>query len=365
MRASEPELQRRVSRLMPRLKAELARLVGIPSVTSPGFAERPGREAAEAVRELFHSLGLLEMRLIEAPGEPPIVYGHRAAPPEAPTVLLYAHYDVQPAGDEAAWLSDPFAAIERDQRLYGRGAADDKGGIVLHYGALRALQGHPSVGLKLVIEGAEERGSPGLCRHVPDNPSLYAADAAILADGGNVARGSPTLSVSTRGLVAVDVAVETLDAPRHSGAYGGPAPDALVALSRMIASLHDDAGNVAIAGLNAGEYHGAPICEEDYVGGVGLLPGVALIGDGTLAERLLARPAVNVIALDAPDFASAGNVIIPRVRARVSVRLAPSQDAVSAQSAVICSRKRVPARTTTSPGCTSSPCLITLSPGAT
>jgi len=333
--AGERELRRSVRRLMPQLKAELVRLVGIPSVTFPGFAEAPGREAAEAVRRLFDALGLLDTRLIEVPGEPPIVYGHRAPPPGAPTVLLYAHYDVQPAGDEADWLADPFTAVERDGRVYGRGAADDKAGIVVHYGALRALEGRPTVGLTVVIEGAEERGSPGLCRHLLDNASLYAADAAIVADGGNVACGSPTLSVSTRGLVIVDVTVETLDGPRHSGVYGGPVPDALVALSRMIATLHDDAGNVAIDGLERAHYGGTPINENEYVRGVGLLPGVDVIGDGTLAERLLAGPAVNVIALDAPDFESAGNIILGRARARISVRLAPSQGAETAQTAVI------------------------------
>jgi acetylornithine deacetylase/succinyl-diaminopimelate desuccinylase-like protein len=328
-------LRQRVHHLLPHLKEELGNLVRIPSISFPGYPEEPGREAADSVAALFRSLDRLDVRLIEMPGEPPVVFGDQPAPPGAPTVILYAHYDVQPEGDVEQWLSPPFEAVERDGRMYGRGAADDKGGIICHYGALHALGDDLAVGVKIVIDGAEEVGSPGLCRYIAENPALFAADAVIVGDGGNVACGQPTLSTSTRGLAVVDVEVETLAGPRHSGLFGGPVPDALVALSRMIATFHDARGNVAVEGLDSDQYGGLTLEKDAFVEEVGLLPGVDLIGDGTIAEHLFTRPSVSVIALEAPSFAGAANVIVPRARARISVRLAPGQDAVSAQSALV------------------------------
>lgn len=329
------ELRQRVRSSLPHLKTELGNLVRIPSITFPGYPEEPGREAAVAVAALFRSLDLLDVRLIDVPGEPPFVFCARPAPPGAPTVALYAHYDVQPEGDVDEWLTPPFELVERDGRVYGRGTADDKGGIVCHYAALRALGDDLAVGVKVVIEGAEERGSPGLCRYVAENAALFAADAVIIGDGGNVVLGRPTLSTSTRGLAVIDVEVETLTGPRHSGLFGGPVPDALVALARMVATLHDAHGNAAVAGLESEEYSGLEVVEDDFLAEVGLLPGVDLIGDGTIAERLFTRPSISVIALEAPSFDAAANVIVPKARARVSARLAPGQDAVTAQTALV------------------------------
>jgi acetylornithine deacetylase/succinyl-diaminopimelate desuccinylase-like protein len=335
-RAEEGEgLRQRVHRLLPHLKTKLGNLVRIPSISFPGYPEEPGREAAASVAALFRTLDGLDVRLIEVPGEPPIVFGDRPAPPGAPTVILYAHYDVQPEGDVEQWLSPPFEPVERDGRMYGRGAADDKGGIICHYGALHALGDHLAVGVKIVIDGAEEVGSSGLCRYIAENPSQFAADAVIVGDGGNVACGQPTLSTSTRGLAVVDVEVETLAGPRHSGLFGGPVPDALVALSRMIATLHDARGNVAVEGLDCDEYGGFELEEDTFLEEVGLLPGVGLIGDGTVAEHLFTRPSISVIALEAPSFAGAANVVVARARARVSARLAPTQDAIGAQTALV------------------------------
>lgn len=328
-------LRQRVHHLLPRLKAELAKLVRIPSISFPGYPEEPGHEAAASVAALFRSLDRLDVRLIEVPGEPPVVFGDRPAPSGAPTVMLYAHYDVQPEGDVEQWLSPPFEAVERDGRMFGRGAADDKGGIICHYGALHALGDDLAVGVKIVIDGAEEIGSPGLCKYIARNRALFAADAVIVGDGGNVACGQPTLSTSTRGLAVVDIDVETLTGPRHSGLFGGPVPDALVALSRMIATLHDARGNVAVEGLESDQYGGLELEKDAFVEEVGLLPGVDLIGDGTIAEHLFTKPSVSVIALEAPSFAGAANVVIARARARISARLAPGQDAVRAQTALV------------------------------
>ena len=328
-------LRRRVCRLLPHVKAELGKLVRIPSISFPGYPEEHGREAANAVAALFRSLDGLDARLIEVPGEPPVVFGERPAPAGAPTVVLYAHYDVQPEGDVEQWLSPPFEAVERNGRMYGRGAADDKGGIICHYGALRALGDDLAVGVKVVIDGSEEVGSPGLCRYIAENPSQFVADAVVIGDGGNIVCGQPTLSTSTRGLAVVDVEVETLAGPRHSGLFGGPVPDALVALARVIATLHDACGNVAVEGLECDEYGGVELEKDTFLEEVGLLPGVDLIGDGTIAEHLFTRPSLSVIALEAPAFAGAANVVVARARARISARLAPAQDAGGAQTALV------------------------------
>jgi acetylornithine deacetylase/succinyl-diaminopimelate desuccinylase-like protein len=241
---------------------------------------------------------------------------------------------VQPAGDESLWTSPPFDPTERDGRLYGRGAADDKSGIVMHAGALLALSADCPVGVKVLIEGSEECGGGGIEDFVRAHDELLHADVVAIADLGNFALGVPTLTTSLRGMAACDVEVEALEGAVHSGKFGGPAPDALVALSRMVATLHDEAGDVAVAGLEAMAYDGADYDDDAYRTDAGVLPGVDLIGGGSIAERLYTRPAINVIGVDAPAVDGALNALVPKVRARVSVRLAPRQDPASAQAAV-------------------------------
>jgi acetylornithine deacetylase/succinyl-diaminopimelate desuccinylase-like protein len=249
-------------------------------------------------------------------------------------VLLYAHYDVQPAGGEELWESPPYKPTVRNGRLFGRGAADDKAGIVAHLGALLALGSDSPVGVKLLIEGAEETGSAGLEAYMPAHPDLAAADAVFVCDNGNVALGTPTLTTSLRGLASFDVTVETLAAPVHSGSYGGVAPDALVALIRLLATLHDERGRTAVEGLATLPYEGTSRSEEEFRADAGVLAGVDLLGDGSLAGRLMTGPAINVIGMDVPDVASATNAVIAKARARVSVRVAPSQDPAEAAAAV-------------------------------
>jgi cysteinylglycine-S-conjugate dipeptidase len=327
-------LRQTVAGLMPVLRADLERLVRLPSVAFEDFPEEPVKQAAAAVAELMKKAGLPEVRLVDIPRAPQAVFGARPAQPGAPTVLLYAHYDVQPAGEDSAWTSPPFAPTARAGRLYGRGASDDKSGIIMHAGALLALGADCPVGVKVLIEGQEENGQGGIEEFVKANAELLKADVVVVSDVGNYSIGVPTLTTSLRGMAALDVEVETLEGAVHSGMSGGPAPDALIALTRMIATLHDADGTVAVKGLDVIEYDGAPYDEAAFRKDAGVLPGVDLIGAGSIADRLYGRPSINVIGIDAPLVDGAANALIPKARARVSVRLAPSQNPAEAQGVV-------------------------------
>jgi acetylornithine deacetylase/succinyl-diaminopimelate desuccinylase-like protein len=237
-----------VASLMPELEQDLARLVAIPSVSAPDFpAEtRPALlEAYETIVGLFRGAGFERLSSLELPNTAPIVTGEIPAPEGAPTVLLYSHYDVVGAGDEAEWDSPPFEASLRDGAIYGRGTADSKSNILVHLGALRAWGGRPPVGVRLLLEGQEEVGSVLEAGYPSRHPDQFAADALLIADGGNIRPGEPSLTVSIRGDAAVTVEVRTLASAKHSGQYGGAAPDALIVLLHALASLHDEHGDVA------------------------------------------------------------------------------------------------------------------------
>ena len=328
------ELRQAVAGLMPGLRADLERLVRLPSVAFDGFPAEPVEQAGAAVAELLKKAGLPEVRMVDVAKAPQAVFAARPAAPGAPTVLLYAHYDVQPAGPDEAWTSPPFEPTERAGRLYGRGASDDKGGIIMHAGALLALGADWLVGIKVLIEGQEENGQGGIEAFVKANAELLKADVIVISDVGNYSLGVPTLTTSLRGMAALDVEVETLEGAVHSGMYGGPAPDALIALAHMIATLHDAAGTVAVDGLDVVAYDGAPYDEAAFRADAGVLDGVDLIGAGSIADRLYGRPSINVIGIDAPAVDGAANALLPKARARVSVRLAPGQDPAEAQAVV-------------------------------
>jgi acetylornithine deacetylase/succinyl-diaminopimelate desuccinylase-like protein len=326
-------LRARVAAIMPAARADLERLVRIPSVSAPGYPQAPLVEAAEAVAAIARRLGL-RTRLVDVPGSSPAVLAERPAQPGAPTVLLYAHYDVQPPGPEERWTSPPYTPVERDGRLFGRGAADDKSGVVVHATALAALGADRRVGVKLLVEGAEEVGAGALEELVHACPDLFGADVMVIADLGNAALGEPTLTTSLRGMVKLTVSVSTLAGPVHSGAYGGAAPDALVALVRMLATLHDDAGDVAVAGLDAYPYDGPAWDEAGFRREAGVLDGVALPGTGAVADRVLTRPSITITGLDATPVAEAVNAVVPTARAVLAVRLAPGQTPAVAGAAV-------------------------------
>ena len=316
------------------LRGDLERLVRLPSIAFEGYPEAPVSEAADLTVELLRAAGLANAARVPVPGGPDAVWGELPGPDGAPTVLLYAHYDVQPAGDEAAWTSPPWEPTERDGRLYGRGTADDKCGIAMHAELLRALGPEPPVTLKVVIEGEEETGRGTFTRWVAAEGERFACDLALIADGGNWKAGEPTLSSSLRGLAELHVEVATLEAPVHSGMYGGPVPDALMVLVRMLAALHDDRGDVAVPGLTVESWDGRQVEEADLRAGAGVLDGVPMVGTGTLAEHLLVRPAISAVGLDAPAVHGAPNAIVPRARAKVSARLAPTEDPYAAADAI-------------------------------
>jgi acetylornithine deacetylase/succinyl-diaminopimelate desuccinylase-like protein len=329
------DLRAAVEDAFPKVREDLERLVRVPSVSAQGFDPSHVRRSAEATAEILQASGLPGVRLLEIEGTHPAVFGEHPAPPGAPTVLLYAHHDVQPPGEEADWDSPPFEPTERDGRLFGRGACDDKAGVVLHESSLRAHDGSPPVGVKVFIEGEEEVGSPNLPAFLERYGEELRADVFVLADATNWRAGVPGLTTRLRGLVDCVVEVRTLDHAVHSGMYGGPLPDALSALSRLLATLHDDRGNVAIEGLTSGPADPLDLTEKELREQAGATPGVELIGEGALTERLWTRPAVAVLAIDAPRVAQASNTLVPVARAKVSLRLAPGDDPDRAMEALV------------------------------
>ncbi|WP_435736412.1 dipeptidase [Cellulosimicrobium sp. PMB13] len=337
------EVRGAVGQLMPRALADLSVLVAIPSVADERLFPRAECErAARWVADAFAAEGI-DTRLETTPDGSPVVLGHRPGPDGAPTVLLYAHYDVQPPLDDAAWTSPPFELTERDGRLHGRGAADCKGNIVTHLTALRALRAlggddYP-VGIRLVVEGSEEQGTGGLERWVEANPGALAADAMLVQDTGNAELGLPTLTVTLRGAANVVVHVEALAGEIHSGMYGGAAPDALAALVAILASLRDERGDTTIDGLPdavaRGTWPGVAYDPEQFRRDAGVLDGVGLVGSGSVADGLWARPVVTILGIDAPSVVGSAAAIQPRASARLNLRVPPGADAVELQDLLV------------------------------
>jgi cysteinylglycine-S-conjugate dipeptidase len=318
-----------------RVRSDLERLVRVPSVSFDGFDPAQVRRSAEATAEILESCGLQGVRLLEVDGAHPAVFGETPQTDGGPTVLLYAHHDVQPPGDDGDWESPPFEPTEREGRLFGRGSCDDKAGIALHQAALLTHQGRPPVNVKVFIEGEEEQGSPNLEAFLTKYGDDLRADVIVLADATNWRAGVPGLTTKLRGLVDCVVEVRTLDHAVHSGMYGGPFPDALTALSRILATLHDDEGNVAIEGLSSSSADPLDLTEEELREQVGAVDGVRTLGDGALTERLWTRPAVSVLGVDAPSVQEAANILVPVARAKVSLRLPPGQEPAPAMDALV------------------------------
>ena len=330
---------RRVDGNLPTTRSELESLVRIPSVSAyPENADRM-RASAERVAELARLRGL-EAEVIELAtsnglvGRPAIL-AHRQAAPGKPTVLLYAHHDVQPEGTLEGWdQEDPFEPVERDGRLFGRGSADDKAGIMVHLGALAALGDDAGIGVTLFVEGEEEVGSPTFHHFLETYRDRLKSDVIVVADSNNWKVGVPSLTTSLRGVAQVTVTLRMLDHALHSGMYGGPILDAATAMCRLIATCHDEEGAVAVTGLVSYDDAQAHYTEDALRADTGVLDGVRLTGRGSLASRLWTQPSLTLIGMDVTSCAKASNTLIPACKARLSLRVAPGQDPKEAADAL-------------------------------
>lgn len=334
------DIASRTREAFPRVQSDLEDLVRIPSVSSPAFDQAHVRASADAVAALLRGAGMPEVDVLTletadgATGRPAVL-AHRPGPAGAPTVLLYAHHDVQPPGDPAGWSTeDPFEPVQRGDRLYGRGAADDKAGIMAHVGALRVLGDDLGVGVTVFIEGEEEIGSPTFAPFLHAYRDRLAADVIVVADSNNWKVGVPALTTSLRGLVDCEVEVRVLDHAVHSGMFGGPVLDAVTLMARLIATLHDDDGDVAVAGLVARDDAAVNYPEDALRADASVVDGYRLAGTGALAARMWTKPAISVIGLDATSVERASNTIAPVCRAKLSMRIAPGQDPVAAEEAL-------------------------------
>jgi cysteinylglycine-S-conjugate dipeptidase len=330
---TESDLRAAIERELPGVRADLERLVRIPGIAFDGFDHTQVERSAEAVAELLRGCGL-DVKIVRSGGQPAVI-GRKPAPPGAPTVLLYAHHDVQPAGDVSLWDSDPFEPVERDGRLYARGAADDKAGIMAHVAALRAFGDALPVGVVLFIEGEEEYGSDSLERLLAEYRDEIAADVIVIADSANWDIGVPALTTSLRGIVNCFVEVRTLNQAVHSGMFGGAVPDALTALVRLLATLHDEAGDVAVEGLVRRDGATVDYPEERLRAEAGMLDGVTFMGTGRLTDRIWYKPALAVLGIDAPRTGEAPNALVPVAKAKLSLRLAPGDDPEKAYAALV------------------------------
>ncbi|MFI0259485.1 M20/M25/M40 family metallo-hydrolase [Streptomyces sp. NPDC017056] len=338
--AAHDDLEATVEELMSDLCDDLKRLAAIPSVAFPGYPSGPVLAARDELLALLRSAGVTDLGELNLPDTAPVVTGTIAPPtPDAPTVLLYGHYDVQPPGDPALWASPPFEPTDFDDphggpAIRARGIADCKANLLVHLGMLRAYGGRPPVGIKILFEGQEEYGSP-FDDYPPTDPERFACDAMIIGDTGNLRAGTPTLTTALRGAAELTVEVRTLDEAVHSGEYGGAAPDALLALVNALATLHDAHGNVAVEGLRREEWAGSAFTETEFRDLAGVRAGMPLIGSGGLGERLWSGPAVTVMGLDAPSVDHAASAVVPYARAKLNLRIHPRQDPEEALGALV------------------------------
>ena len=344
MTASISDVRALVSSVFPDSLSELKDLVRIPSVSWSSFNPQNVQLSAEGVASLVESTGLFEevqiLRSRKADSDElgqPAVVARRNPAPGKPTVLLYAHHDVQPPGDENVWEGEPFEPLEKNGRLYVRGAADDKAGIMAHVTALRllpSLVNDVDLGIVVFIEGEEEFGSPSFENFLSDHHDLLEADVIVVADSGNWNTETPALTTTLRGNATFKLTVRTLDHALHSGMFGGAVPDAFMAFAGLVSSFYSQTGSVAVDGLHrvsaeTPEYDEAQMREES-----GVLDAVSLIGDGHVLERLWSQPSITVTGVDIPDVANASNTLLPNLSARISVRVAPGQSASEAFAAV-------------------------------
>lgn len=304
-------------------REELEALCRIPSISASAPAEV--RRSATEVARILERHGIGDVRVLEVEGAHPSVYGavHVHVNAKAPTVLLYAHHDVQPVGELSRWSSPPFEPVERDGRLFARGACDDKGGVLAHIAAVSSYGRALPCNVKFFIEGEEEIGSPNLPRFLERYGELLRADCVVLADTPNYDTGVPGLTRSLRGMCLIDVEVRCLERPLHSGRGGGAAPDAIAILCGIVSEVTGGGRPRAAAPT--------PNRSDALHRDLGLLEGVALLGT---RENTWNDPAITVIGIDAPPVDQSFNQIAASARARLSVRTVPPLDSATSGEAI-------------------------------
>ena len=328
-----------ISDSFPQAIGQLGEMVKIPGIAWEAFDANNLEKSAELVAKYFSDLDFFDWVEIRRAPKPngemgsPAIVARRAGKPERPHVLLYAHHDVQPPGDSALWETDPFTATLKGDRLFGRGVSDDKSGIITHLYAIRALQELASevdLGVSIFIEGEEEAGSESFDNFLAENREDLAADLIIVADSANWSTEIPALTTSLRGVVSQVFTVKTLDHAVHSGMFGGPLPDAMTAMIKLLATLTTEAGDVAVKGLHSTKCDDLPLEEAEFSALAGLLEGVKPMGTKSLVQQTWGEPAITVIGIDAPTVALSSNTAQPSISAKVSMRIAPDQDPLEA-----------------------------------
>ncbi|MFV2000470.1 MAG: dipeptidase [Acidimicrobiia bacterium] len=327
-------LRNRIASDIGRTQSELEDMVRIPSVSAPGYDPGEVRRSGEFVADLMRSSGLDEVKLLEIDGAHPAVYGEKQGPQGAPTLLLYAHHDVQPPGPQDQWETPPFEPDERAGRLFGRGTSDDKGGVALHLASIRSFGDELPVHIKMFVEGEEEIGSEHLDEFLDTYSELLSSDAIIIGDAGNWRVGVPGLTTSLRGLVDCTVTVRTLKYAVHSGSFGGTYPDAITSLVRLLSGLHNDDGSVAVQGLVERDADPLDLTKGELDEQMIPVAGLELLGDGSLTSRIWMKPSISVLAIEAVPLDEAINQLVPEARAKVSMRIPPGQDAAAAYTAL-------------------------------
>ena len=299
-------------------------LVKIESISSEKKHYKDVEQSAESVKDLFEGLGLTS-KISKSNEGMPAVLAQTEQDPSKKTVLLYAHHDVQPVGDLSLWETDPFVPEIIDGRLYGRGSGDNKAGVVTHYEVIKALKDNPPVNIKVFIEGEEEIGSPTMEQFIKENKEDLEADVIVIADSGNIKSGLPTVTTSLRGLVDGTIVVDQPMKAVHSGLGGGIVPDAFMVLSKIISSFHNDKGELQIEGLTPSEGEVFEIPKDDIKKLLGSEE-INLFETDSYSKRLWLEPALSVLAIDAPNVDESINLLIPSTKAKVSLRLPPTED---------------------------------------
>ena len=325
-----------VKKLFPEALETLKDLVRIPGIAWEAFDARELDKSAEAVKTLFAGLGVFDKVEILRAGYgdsqlgAPAIVATRKAKNSRPTILLYAHHDVQPPGESELWESTPFEPEIRNGRMYGRGAADDKAGIIAHFASVKLLAeiagADFDLGLAIFIEGEEEAGSPSFANFLEAHKQQLEGDVIVVADSGNWSTTVPAITTTLRGLASLEFEVRTLDHAVHSGMYGGAVPDAMLALVKILGSMWDENGAVTISGLISHESSDLEYSEVQLRADSGLMPSTLPIGSGPILPRIWTKPALTLIGLDYPTVALSSNTLVPSVKAKLSLRIAPGDD---------------------------------------